>query len=118
MKGSETFTQIIGEYLQSRASTDPLFAATLKKPNKNINDCITYILNTVKASGRNGFADEEIFSMAVHYYDEDDIKLGSTVKNVRIITNRPSETSKAPASPAATRKVEKSKSPSNQISLF
>lgn len=41
-----------------------------------MNDCVTYILNTVKASGCNGFTDGEIYSMAVHYYDEDDIEVG------------------------------------------
>ncbi|MBP9481471.1 MAG: hypothetical protein KBF15_08460, partial [Parabacteroides sp.] len=38
------------------------------KPEKNIDDCVTYILNEVKKSGCNGFADDEIYSMAVHYY--------------------------------------------------
>ncbi len=46
-----------------------------KKPNKNIEECITYILNEVQKSGCNGFDDddellrawlEKIFSMAVH----------------------------------------------------
>jgi hypothetical protein len=29
--------------------------------------------------GCNGFADEEIYSMAVHYYDEDNINIGDPV---------------------------------------
>ena len=49
------------------------------KPNKNIEECITYILNEVQKSGCNGFDDDEIFSMAVHYYDEDDIEVGKAV---------------------------------------
>ena len=88
MKGTEHFTRTIAEYLNQRASTDPLFAPNLMKPNKNIEDCITYILNEVKKSGCNGFDDddellraklEKIFSMAVHYYDEDDIEVGKAV---------------------------------------
>ena len=59
--------------------TDPLFAPNLMKPNKNIEECITYILNEVQKSGCNGFDDDEIFSMAVHYYDEDDIEVGKAV---------------------------------------
>ena len=31
-------------------------------------------MQQVQKSGCNGFADEEIYGMAVHYYDEDDIK--------------------------------------------
>ena len=54
--------------------TDPLFAPNLQKPHKNIEECILYILSEVQRSGCNGFADEEIYSMAVHYYDEDDIE--------------------------------------------
>ena len=49
------------------------------KEGKNIDDCITYILNEVKKSGCNGFADDEIFSMALHYYDEDNIDVGNPV---------------------------------------
>lgn len=54
--------------------TDPLFAPNLQKPHKNIEECILYILSEVQRSGCNGFADEEIYSMAVHYYDEDDVE--------------------------------------------
>ena len=76
MKGTEHFTRTIAEYLNQRASTDPLFAPNLMKPNKNIEDCITYILNEVKKSGCNGFDDDEIYSMAVHFFDEDNIDIG------------------------------------------
>ena len=47
----------------------------LQKPHKNIEECTLYILSEVQRSGCNGFADEEIYSMAVHYYDEDDIEV-------------------------------------------
>ena len=88
MKGTEHFTRTIAEYLNQRAMTDPLFAPNLMKPNKNIEECITYILNEVQKSGCNGFDDddellrawlEKIFSMAVHYYDEDDIEVGKAI---------------------------------------
>ena len=88
MKGTEHFTRTIAEYLNQRAMTDPLFAPNLLKPNKNIEECITYILNEVQKSGCNGFDDndellrawlEKIFSMAVHYYDEDDIEVGKAI---------------------------------------
>lgn len=79
MKGTEQFTRTIAEYLNQRAMTDPLFAPNLQKPHKNIEDCITYILNQVKSSGCCGFEDDEIYSMAVHYYDEDELEVGSRV---------------------------------------
>ena len=79
MSGTEHFTRTISEYLNLRAATDPLFASKLMKPHKNIEDCITYILRQVQQSGCNGFEDDEIYSMAVHYYDEDDLEVGSPV---------------------------------------
>lgn len=79
MSGTEQFTRTISEYLNLRAATDPLFAPNLAKLHKNIEDCITYILKQVQQSGCNGFEDDEIYSMAVHYYDEDDLEVGSPV---------------------------------------
>ena len=79
MNGTEQFTRTIAEYLNLRAATDPLFAPNLAKPHKNIEDCITYILKQVQQSACNGFEDDEIYSMAVHYYDEDDLEVGSPV---------------------------------------
>ena len=79
MNGTEQFTRTIAEYLNQRAATDPLFAPNLAKPHKNIEDCITYILKQVQQSGYNGFEDDEIYSMAVHYYDEDNLEVGSRV---------------------------------------
>ena len=79
MNGTEQFTRTIAEYLNLRAATDPLFAPNLAKPHKNIEDCITYILKQVQQSGCNGFEDDEIYSIAVHYYDEDDLEVGSPV---------------------------------------
>ena len=79
MNGTEQFTRTISEYLNLRAATDPLFAPNLAKLHKNIEDCITYILKQVQQSGCNGFEDDEIYSMAVHYYDEDNLEVGSPV---------------------------------------
>ena len=79
MNGTEQFTRTISEYLNLRAATDPLFASKLMKPHKNLEDCITYILRQVQQSGCNGFEDDEIYSMAIHYYDEDDLEVGSPI---------------------------------------
>ena len=86
MKGTEHFTLTIAEYLNQRAMADPLFAPNLMKPNKNIEDCVTYILNEVKKSGCNGFDDDEIYSMAVHYFDTDNINIGKPL-NCHIAVN-------------------------------
>ncbi len=49
---------------------DELFAAKYDNPDKNIDDCVTYILNWVQKSGCNGFCDDEIYGQAIHYYEE------------------------------------------------
>jgi hypothetical protein len=80
MKGTESFKKAISDHLNKLGEEDKQFAEKLKNPKKNIDDCVTYILNQVKASGCNGFADAEIFGMANHYYDEEDIKPGEKIK--------------------------------------
>ena len=79
MKGTENFKRTIQTYLEERAKVDDLFAKSYAKPNKNIDDCITFILNEVQKSGCNGFEDDEIFGMAVHYYDEDNLSVGEKI---------------------------------------
>ena len=86
MKASNHFKNTIKAYLDQRSENDVLFSLRYSKPEKNIDDCVTYILNTVQKSGCNGFADEEIYSMAVHYYDEDNIDIGNPV-NCQVVVN-------------------------------
>jgi hypothetical protein len=86
MKSTEIFKRTIQNYLEQRAANDELFAATYRKPQKNIDDCITYILNTVHKSGCNGFADDEIYSMAIYFYDEDSIDVGKPL-DCKVIVN-------------------------------
>jgi len=86
MKSTDNFKRVISAELQRISLNDPLFEESLNKPNKNIDDCITYVFNTVKAIGANGFEDQEIFAIATHYYDEDDLTVGNEVK-CKIVTN-------------------------------
>lgn len=86
MKGTDIFKRTIHTYLVQRAASDELFAEKYANPQKSIDDCVTYILNTVQKSGCNGFADDEIYSMAVHYYDEDNIEIGKPI-NANVVVN-------------------------------
>lgn len=79
MKGTEHFKNVIQNYLDERAQYDELFAENYRKKDRDMDSCIQYILNTVKQSGCNGFADDEIYSMAVHFFDEDNIDIGSPI---------------------------------------
>ena len=80
MKSTDHFKRTIQNYLGQRAAEDELFARNYRKPNKNIDDCVTYILNYVQESGCNGFSDGEIYSQAVYYYDENEIEVGGSVQ--------------------------------------
>lgn len=89
MNGTDQFKRVIKGYLDNRAKTDELFAESYAKENKNIDDCVKFILDMVKKSGRCGFADEEIYSLAVHYYDEDDLNFDASavMENCQIVVN-------------------------------
>ena len=86
MKSTAYFTRTILTHLEQRASIDPLFAQSFANLDKNIDDCCTYILNQVQKSGCNGFTDDEVYSMAVHYYDEENIEVCKPI-DARIAVN-------------------------------
>jgi len=80
MKGTDHFKRTIQMYLEQRAAEDELFAKNYRNPAKNMDDCVTYILNYVQKSGCNGFSDGEIYGQAVHYYDENEIEVGTPLQ--------------------------------------
>ena len=86
MQVSTSFKNSIQSYLEQRAEYDELFARSYRNPLKNIEDCITYILNYVQKSGCNGFDDDQIFGQAVHYYDEADIEVGKPI-DCKVVVN-------------------------------
>lgn len=106
MKTTQHFKQTIEAYLIERATYDTLFEESYSNPNKNIDDCITYILNCVKKSGCVGFADDEIYSMAMHYYDEEDIVVGSPI-NCKVVVNSTIELTQEEKEQAKTKAIER-----------
>ena len=106
---SASFKDTIKAYLDKRAAEDELFAATYAKKNKNLDECCNFILQEVRKSGCMGFADEEIYGMAVHYYDEDDIKNVKPI-SAKVVVNHSMELSdkeKADAKQRAIAEYEK-----------
>ena len=86
MKATNHFQNTIKAYLDKRAEIDLLFSFRYSLPEKKLEDCVTYILNQVQKSGCNGFHDDEIFGMAVHFYDEDSIEIGKPI-NAQVAVN-------------------------------
>ena len=87
MKATDNFKKLIEQHLKRAAQLNSLFEEKLKNPKKNIDDCVTYILNQVKKSGMNGFEDTEIYGMSMHYYDEENVKPGDKLTNGQVIVN-------------------------------
>lgn len=108
MKGTEHFKRTIQAFLEQRAAEDELFAVNYRNPAKNIDDCVTYILNYVQKSGCNGFSDDEIFGQIVHFYDEVDIEIGKPI-NCTVVVNHAvelTEEEKAKARQQAIKRTE------------
>ncbi len=78
-KGTRAFNDTIKAYLEERAENDALFAVKFANPSKSVDDCVTYILNQVQKSGCNGFTDAEVYGMAVHFYEENEIEVGKPI---------------------------------------
>ncbi len=81
--------QAIKIYLDNRAKTDSLFAETYKKANKSIEECIKYIYSKARklAKGGNAVGVDEatVYGWAVHYYDEDNIKVDKVQERVEVV---------------------------------
>ena len=94
-KGTMAFADIILQYLEKRAENDTLFAVKFANPSKSVDDCVKYIIGEVYKSGCNGFTDDEIFGMATHFYEEDEIEVGSTAHNCKVVVNHVVELTEA-----------------------
>lgn len=83
-KCTKTFQDTIEAYIKSR-----LDVVENKHPDKSIEGCCNYILTMVKQSGREGFTDDEVYNMAVHYYDEPNEALGKIedLSSLNIVVN-------------------------------
>ena len=85
-KGTRAFNDTIKAYLEERAENDALFAVKFANPSKSVEECVTFILNEVKKSGCCGFTDAEVYGMATHYYDEEEIEVGKPI-NCKVVVN-------------------------------
>ena len=77
MPTNNNFETVIKDYLDNWAREDSLFAETYKKANKSIKECCRYIISRARKLGGTAVAvdDATVYGWAVHYYDEDNIKV-------------------------------------------
>lgn len=109
------FEQAIKTYLDNRAKEDALFAKTYAKPHKSIEECCRYIIQEVKKTNRQGFADEEIFGMAIHYYDEDSIKVEGKTPQCKVVHNQKTDKTFSESKPKAQEPVKAQEKPKSNI---
>lgn len=85
-KVSKSFQDTIKAYLDKRAQEDSLFAQSYAKEDKSIEECCNFIIQEVQKMKVAGLADDEVYGLAVHYYDEDD--LGEIkASNCKVVVN-------------------------------
>ena len=85
VRGPEKLDEAVKAHLDGMAAGDPVFAVKLKNPKKSLEECVRYIQGEVfheyvKGERRGNVAcaapsRAEVFGMAVHYYDEEDVKI-------------------------------------------
>ena len=101
--------------LKEAAKKDESVAKNLKKKNKSIDECCEYIVQEMykkyteqkgNKNGGIGATDDEVLGIAIHYYDEDSIKVKkeNTAVNTRVKATV-ATTPIASASTKATAKV-------------
>lgn len=104
-KKNDPFHDVIEKHLKERAAKEPLFAKRLENPKKNISDCCTYIINEVKKMNVQGLPDEDVYNLAAHYYDEDNIKVGAKT-SCKVVVNQAVELSDAEKEKARAKAIE------------
>lgn len=77
-KASSCFEEAIKKYLDEYASNDERFKVKYGNPNKNITECCNYICSEVQKKNVIGLTDAEVYYMARHYYEEENIEVKST----------------------------------------
>lgn len=123
------FENTIKNYLDGRAKEDSLFAEAYKKANKSIKECCKYIYSQARklAKGSNsvGIDDAIVYGWAVHYYDEDDIKVDKVQERVEVVApvaiQKPVKEEKPVQQKAARKKTKQELQKifeSRQLSLF
>lgn len=115
---SDDFKGIIKSYLDAYAIEDKVFGERYANPDKNIEDCCNYIINTVKKTGKNGFSDEEVFKFARDYYVEEVSKDDLKPTSCKVVSNHHTDEVENKASKKSVAKKEKPKPSCEQLSLF
>ena len=121
MRQVKSFNDIIADYLKQRAEEDTLFAPKFANPNKSIDECCRYILGEAHKRGTAvAMSDSEVFGLAVHYYDEKDIKIEKVSAGCSVSSSQKVKLTEEEKNQLLKKKPAKKKADTNvqQMSLF
>lgn len=77
----DDWLKVIADYLLTRDD----IKSSLEKENKSLEECGRYILQEARKKGSFvAMSDKEVFGLAVHYYDEDNLKIGKTINHAHV----------------------------------
>lgn len=109
------FETAIKSFLDNLAKEDEIFAKNYAKSNKSIPECCKYIIQQVEKNRKKNercvaCTDEEVYGLAIHYYDEDDIKVDEPKAKIEDVQHVP-----APETPIEKPKTPKTKRKSKVV---
>ncbi len=109
MRASDNFNETIKAFLETRAQEDELFRIKYEKVNRPIEEITAYILSEVYASGVCGMSDMEVFNLAIHAAEEENIEIKHRNVAAQVVVNHQvelSEEEKAECRRAALRQYQ------------
>ena len=95
---NKMFEKAIKAFLDDKAEKDEAFAKKYKSEKKNIAECCKFIIAEVKKSCKGNEAactDEYVYGLAMHYYDEENIKVPANAPSCRVVVPGSVELSEA-----------------------
>ena len=118
LRAEGSFQSAILNYINSLNA--PELMKKIADGEKNIADCCSYIISEMRKKAKNNVTvaeDQEVFGLAVHYFEEDSIKKGSAsvsnAINKAIVATSPKKEEKPKAAA-----VQKTTDLEGQMSLF
>lgn len=86
-KVSQSFKSAIKSYLDSFAKENEFFSKKYANEKKTIDECCTFIVNEVQKMNVNGLSDDEVYYLARHYYEEDNLKVNPLPSGLKVVVN-------------------------------
>lgn len=78
IENAAPWLKVIAEYLLKRDD----IKENLEKEKKSLSECGNFIMTEARKKGSSVcMTNEEVFGLAVHYYDEDDLKIDKNISN-------------------------------------